>query len=55
VELMAKVFPAEKAIAYHDTVAPKLDTICYQIDELVLLVDDALWPLPKYSEMLFIR
>ncbi len=45
----------EKAIAYHDTVAPKLDTVRRQIDKLELLVDDALWPLPKYREMLFIR
>ncbi len=45
----------EKAIAYHDTVAPKLDTVRRQIDKLELLVDDALWPLPKYRELLFIR
>ena len=45
----------DKAIAYHDTVAPKLDEIRYQIDKLELIVDDALWPLPKYRELLFIR
>ena len=45
----------KKAIAYHDTVAPKMDTIRYQIDKLELIVDDALWPLPKYRELLFIR
>ncbi|MBP5170656.1 MAG: glutamine synthetase type III, partial [Bacteroidales bacterium] len=45
----------EKAIAYHDTVEPKLDTIRYQIDKLELIVDDSLWPLPKYRELLFIR
>jgi glutamine synthetase len=45
----------EKAIAYHDTVEPKLDEIRYQIDKLELIVDDALWPLPKYRELLFIR
>ncbi len=45
----------KKAIAYHDTVAPMLDTIRRQIDKLELLVDDALWPLPKYRELLFIR
>ena len=44
-----------KAIAYHDTVAPMLDTIRRQIDKLELIVDDALWPLPKYRELLFIR
>ena len=45
----------KKAIAYHDTVAPKMDEIRYQIDKLELIVDDACWPLPKYRELLFIR
>ena len=45
----------EKAIAYHDNVEPKLDDIRYQIDKLELIVDDSLWPLPKYRELLFIR
>ncbi len=45
----------EKAIAYHDTVAPKLESIRYQIDKLELIVDNACWPLPKYRELLFIR
>ena len=45
----------QKAIAYHDTVEPKLDSIRYQIDKLELIVDDSLWPLPKYRELLFIR
>ena len=45
----------QKAIAYHDTIAPMLDTIRRQIDKLELIVDDALWPLPKYRELLFIR
>ena len=44
-----------KAIAYHDSVEPKLDEIRYQIDKLELIVDDSLWPLPKYRELLFIR
>lgn len=45
----------EKAIAYHDTVAPKMEEIRYQIDKLELIVADELWTLPKYREMLFIR
>ena len=45
----------EKAIAYHDNVEPKLDDIRYQIDKLELIVNDSLWPLPKYRELLFIR
>ena len=44
-----------KAIAYHDTVAPKMDEIRYQIDKLELIVSDELWTLPKYRELLFIR
>ena len=44
-----------KAIAYHDTIAPMFDVIRRQIDKLELIVDDALWPLPKYRELLFIR
>ncbi len=45
----------QKAIAYHDSVEPKFDDIRYEIDKLELIVDDALWPLPKYRELLFIR
>ena len=45
----------EKAIAYHDKVEPYLDQIRYEIDKLELIVDDSLWPLPKYRELLFIR
>ena len=45
----------KKAIAYHDTVAPKMEEIRYQIDKLELIVEDDLWTLPKYRELLFIR
>ncbi len=45
----------EKAIAYHDTVAPLIEQIRYHVDKLELIVDDELWPLPKYREILFIR
>ena len=44
-----------RALAYHDTVAPRLETIRYQIDKLELIVSDELWTLPKYRELLFIR
>lgn len=44
-----------KAVAYHDTVLPYLDEIRYHIDKLELMVDDEMWPLPKYRELLFIR
>lgn len=45
----------EKAIAYHDTVAPMLESIRYHVDKLEMIVDDQAWPLPKYRELLFIR
>ncbi|MBR4699555.1 MAG: glutamine synthetase type III, partial [Prevotella sp.] len=45
----------EKAIAYYDTVAPKIEEIRQQIDKLELIVSDELWTLPKYRELLFIR
>ena len=45
----------ETAIAYHDTVVPYFDQIRYHIDKLELMVDNEMWPLPKYRELLFIR
>lgn len=45
----------EKAVAYHDTVLPWFDKIRYHIDKLELYIDDEMWPLPKYRELLFIR
>ena len=45
----------EKAIAYHDTIVPAMEEIRYHIDKLELIVDDQMWTLPKYRELLFIR
>ena len=45
----------EKAIAYHDTIVPALEEIRYHIDKLELIVDNQMWTLPKYRELLFIR
>ena len=45
----------QRAIAYHDEVNPKMDAIRHEIDNLELIVEDGLWTLPKYREMLFIR
>ena len=45
----------EKAITYHDTIAPMLEEIRYHIDKLELIVDNQMWTLPKYRELLFIR
>ncbi len=44
-----------KAVAYHDTVLPYFDIIRYHADKLELIVDDEMWSLPKYRELLFIR
>ena len=45
----------EKAMLYHDTVAVYFDQIRDCIDEMEEVIDDQLWPLPKYRELLFIR
>ena len=45
----------KKANAYHDDVLPFFDVIRYEIDKLELVVDDEMWTLPKYRELLFIR
>jgi glutamine synthetase len=45
----------ERAIAYCDKVKPFFDEIRYHTDKLELVVDDKLWPLPKYRELLFMR
>jgi glutamine synthetase len=45
----------DKAIAYCDTVKIHFDEIRYHADKLELLIDDEMWPLPKFREMLFTR
>ena len=45
----------QRAIAYHNTVCPIMDTIRAHADKLELIVEDGLWTLPKYRELLFIR
>ena len=45
----------ERAMAYHDTVSPYFQKIRANIDRLELVVDDKMWTLPKYRELLFIR
>lgn len=44
-----------KAVEYHDKITPMLEQIRYHIDKLELIVDDQMWTLPKYRELLFIR
>lgn len=45
----------EKAIMYHDNVVPYLESIRYHIDKLELIVDNQMWPIVKYRELLFIK
>ena len=44
-----------KAIGFHDRVIPYLEKIREHVDALEMIVDDDMWPLPKYRELLFIR
>lgn len=44
-----------KAIAYHDNVLPLMDEIRAHADALELIVDDEMWTLPKYRELMFIH
>lgn len=45
----------EQALYYNEKVFPFFEIIRYHADKLELLVDDKLWPLPKYREMLFLK
>ena len=45
----------QRAILYHDTVEIFFDQIRTHIDKLEEVIDDQLWPLPKYRELLFIK
>jgi glutamine synthetase len=45
----------EKALAYSEKVFPFFEEIRYHIDKLELTVDNEMWTLPKYRELLFIR
>jgi glutamine synthetase len=45
----------KKSLAYCDKVKPYLEKIRYSVDKLELLVDNEIWPLAKYREILYIR
>ena len=47
--------PRDRAIVFHDEIIPYLESIRESADSLELIVDDRVWPLPKYREMLFVR
>ncbi len=44
-----------KAVGYHDKITVRLEEIRKHVDALEMIVDDEMWPLPKYRELLFIR
>ena len=45
----------EKAFSYEENVSPYLEKIREHIDELEMEIDDEIWPLPKYRELLFTK
>jgi len=45
----------EKAIAYHDNILPLMAEIRQHADDLEMIVDDEIWTLPKYRELMFVR
>jgi glutamine synthetase len=45
----------EKAISYDEQVKSYFDTIRYHTDKLEQIVDDSVWPLPKFRELLFLK
>jgi glutamine synthetase len=49
------IHPREKALQYTTTVLPYLEDIRLHIDKLEEILDNELWPLPKYRELLFTR
>lgn len=54
-DVNAIAYYPERADAYSKTIRPFLEEIRYHIDKLELIVDNELWPLPKYRELLFVR
>ena len=45
----------EKAYSYQEAVSPYMEAIREHIDHLELEIDDEIWPLPKYRELLFTK
>ena len=55
-EKLSKMDEGRKtAVMYHDDVAPLLEKIRKHVDSLEMMIDDQMWPLPKYRELLFIH
>ena len=45
----------DRALAFHDTIVPIMEDIRKHVDELEMWIDDQLWTLPKYRELLFVH
>ena len=45
----------ERALAFHDTIVPIMEDLRKHVDELEMWIDDQLWTLPKYRELLFVH
>jgi len=50
-----KIGERTKAIAYHDNIVPLMEEIRHHVDKLEVIVDDEMWTLPKYRELMFIK
>ena len=44
---------AEMARAYHDQIVPAMKALRVPVDELELLVDKDIWPVPTYGDLMF--
>ena len=54
-KLIKQLHQKKRAAAYCDKVKPYFDEIRYHCDKLELLVDDEIWPLSKYREMIMLK
>ena len=54
-EVVAIPCQRERAIAFHDRVLEYMNDVRGHVDALEMIVDDQMWPLPKYRELLFIH
>lgn len=50
-----KIGERTKAITYHDNIVPLMEEIRHHVDKLEMIVDDEMWTLPKYRELMFIK
>ena len=54
-EIQNRILAIKKAVSYEEQVRPYLEEIRDHIDHLELEIDDEIWPLPKYRELLFTK